>query len=143
MQESQNCAIAGTQLVIGDRWSALVIRECFLGTRNFNGFQENLGIATNILVNRLDRLVALGVLEKRLRPGQPRYSEYRLTERGLDLYGIPLGLLEWARKWIKPQARTEQLWHLVCDHATSPVLTCGTCGASVTRNEIELCSRRT
>ncbi|HEX4392896.1 MAG TPA: helix-turn-helix domain-containing protein [Mycobacterium sp.] len=142
IQESQNCAIARSQQVIGDRWSALVIRECFLGTRNFNGFQENLGIATNILVNRLDRLVALGVIIKHLRPGQSSHSEYRLSERGLDLYGLPLSLLAWAQKWVDPQTPTEQLWHLVCGRETSPVLACGTCGVAVRRQDIELGSRR-
>jgi DNA-binding HxlR family transcriptional regulator len=142
MQESQNCAIARTQQVIGDRWSARVIREFFLGTRNFNNFQENLGIATNILANRLDRLVALGVIQKSFRAGQSSQSEYRLTERGLDLYGVPLSLLSWAQKWIGPHTPTERLRHLVCDREASPVLACGTCGVAVARHDIELCSRR-
>jgi DNA-binding HxlR family transcriptional regulator len=142
IQQSQNCAIARTQQVIGDRWSALVIRECFLRTRKFNQFQENLGIATNILVNRLDRLMSLGVIEKRLRSPQSGHGEYRLTERGLDMYGVPLSLLSWAQRWLGRDTPTERLWHLTCNHETSPVFACGTCGVAVTREDIELCSRR-
>lgn len=127
LEHSQPSEIVRTLRVIGDRWSSLIIRECFLGTRRFGIFEEHLGIAPNILTNRLERLVAFGVLMKKPSPSQAGWLEYRLTEQGLDLYSVPLSMLKWAEKWLAKGTLRTDLRHKVCGKRFSPLLTCSTC----------------
>lgn len=81
--------------VLGDRWSALIIRELFYGTARFEEFLQHLGIATNILSQRLQHLVDHGIIEKQAYQTRPPRYEYRLTAKGLDLYPVPLSMLAW------------------------------------------------
>src|ERR1035441_2250453 len=83
---SQTCSIAGALEVVGERWSLLIVRDVFLGLRRFDEIQEDLGIARNVLQTRLIRLLDHGVLERRLYHERPQRYEYRLTEKGLDLW---------------------------------------------------------
>lgn len=94
-----NCTIAQSLEVVGERWSLLVLRESFLGTRRFEDFRERLGIARNILTDRLERLVAGGILERRQYQERPQRFEYRLTPKGLDLYEVILALKKWGDRW--------------------------------------------
>src|SRR5947208_17096798 len=94
-----NCTIAQSLEVVGERWTLLVLRESFLGTRRFEDFHERLGIARNILTNRLERLVREGILERRLYRERPQRFEYRLTPKGLDLYEVILALKKWGDRW--------------------------------------------
>src|SRR5262249_4473208 len=84
LERNGPCAIARTLHVCGDRWTALVIRECFMGTRRFDEFVRHLGIAPNILTQRLDRLVEFGMLARLPYQQRPARHEYRLTTKGLD-----------------------------------------------------------
>jgi DNA-binding HxlR family transcriptional regulator len=89
------CAIERTLAVVGDRWSLLILREAHGGVTRFADFQANLGIATNVLITRLGKLVAAGVFEKREYqiPGERARPEYHLTQTGRDL-AIVLGALQ-------------------------------------------------
>jgi DNA-binding HxlR family transcriptional regulator len=127
LERSQPSAIVRTLRVFGDRWSSLIVRECFLGTRRFGVFEEHLGIAPNILTNRLERLVAFGVLMKKPSPSQAGWQEYRLTEQGLDLYSVPLSMLKWAEKWLARGSDRTELRHKICGKRFLTVLTCSTC----------------
>jgi DNA-binding HxlR family transcriptional regulator len=115
-----------------------VIRECFLGTKRFGAFQENLGIAPNILAHRLDRLVTFGVLVKTPYQHLPLRSEYRLTEKGLDLYCVPLAMLTWAQHWLSRTPAKTNLRHKLCGKAFVAVMTCATCGEPVVPVDIVL-----
>jgi DNA-binding HxlR family transcriptional regulator len=95
-----NCSIARALEVVGEWWTFLVLREAFLGVRRFEGFQERLGIARNVLTTRLRRLVARGVLERSRYQTRPARFEYRLTEKGLDLFPVVVALKEWGDRWI-------------------------------------------
>ncbi|HXA89525.1 MAG TPA: helix-turn-helix domain-containing protein, partial [Mycobacterium sp.] len=86
-------SVAATLQVTGDRWSALLIRESFYGSTRFDEFQQRLSIATNILTQRLRRLVDRGILTRTAYRERPARHEYRLTEKGLDLYPVPLSML--------------------------------------------------
>jgi DNA-binding HxlR family transcriptional regulator len=138
LEHAQPSAIARTLRVIGDRWSSLIIRECFLGTRRFGIFQEHLGIATNILTSRLERLVAFGVLMKKPSPSQAGWLEYRLTEQGLDLYSVPLSMLKWAEKWLAKGTSRTDLRHKLCGKRFSPLLTCSTCTEPIGIDDIAI-----
>jgi len=83
--ENQNCSIARTLELVGERWSLLIIRDAFLGRRRFDEFRDSLGIASNVLTDRLNRLVEQGIFERVLYSERPERFEYRLTEKGAEL----------------------------------------------------------
>jgi DNA-binding HxlR family transcriptional regulator len=93
--EGQNCSVARSLEVVGERWTLLIIRDAFLGLRRFEQFQENLGIARNVLTDRLNRLVDEGILERVPYSERPARYEYRLTQKGRDLNIALAGLRQW------------------------------------------------
>jgi DNA-binding HxlR family transcriptional regulator len=98
--EGQVCSIARTLELVGDRWTLLVIRDVVLGYRRFDQLLTSLGIASNVLTDRLTRLVAEGILERVRYSERPERFEYRLTEKGREL-GVPLlALMQWGDRYI-------------------------------------------
>jgi DNA-binding HxlR family transcriptional regulator len=104
--DHMNCSVAQTLDVIGERWTLLIVRDAFLGSKRFQQFQTNLGIARNILSTRLNRLVEQGILEKR--PVDGEHHEYVLTDRGLDLQPVLLAMAHWGDVH-KPNGRGARL----------------------------------
>ena len=100
--EQQPCSLARTLSVVGDRWTLLVLRECFLGVRRFDEFEKRLGITRHVLAERLKKLVEAGVLSKQAYQQRPLREEYRLTEKGLDLKPTIMALTAWGDKWVRP-----------------------------------------
>jgi DNA-binding HxlR family transcriptional regulator len=98
--EGQNCSIARALEVVGERWTLLIIRDAFLGLRRFDQFQENLGIARNVLADRLNRLVEEGILERVRYSERPERHEYRLTAKGRELNVALVGLRQWGDKYL-------------------------------------------
>jgi DNA-binding HxlR family transcriptional regulator len=98
--EGQNCSIARALEVVGERWSLLIVRDCFLGLRRFEEFQQSLGIARNVLTDRLNRLAAEGILERVRYSERPARFEYRLTPKGRDLEIALAGLRQWGDTYI-------------------------------------------
>ena len=98
--DTRNCTIEATLRVVGEKWTFLVLREAFNGVRRFEDMQRRTRVPRQILSNRLVRLVDEGLLRKvpYREPGQRSRSEYRLTERGLDLFPLLVALLEWGNK---------------------------------------------
>jgi DNA-binding HxlR family transcriptional regulator len=94
------CGIGAALEVVGERWSFLILRGAFNGLRHFEEFQTNLGIARNILSNRLGRLVEHGILRRDPDPADRRKVTYRLTEKGRDLLPVLLSLRQWGERWI-------------------------------------------
>src|SRR5260221_8793593 len=101
---AMRCSIARSLVLVGEWWTMLVVREGFMGTTRFDAFQRNLGIAPNILSARLKRLVASGVLQ-RMPAGGARRQEYRLTEKGRDLFPVLMALLQSAHRWLAGPGR--------------------------------------
>ena len=97
--EGQNCSIARALEVVGERWTLLIVRDAFLGLRRFDEFQDNLGIARNVLTDRLNRLVAEGILERVPYSQRPERFEYRLTTKGRELNIALAGLRQWGDKY--------------------------------------------
>jgi len=93
--EGQVCSIARALEIVGERWTLLIIRDAFNGLHRFEEFQENLGIARNILTARLNRLVDEGLLERVRYTERPARYEYRLTRKGDDLDVALAGLRQW------------------------------------------------
>lgn len=97
--DNLGCSVACALNEVGDWWSLLVIKQAMLGTRRFVDFQNGLGIAKNILCDRLSRLVDNGVMT-RVNVGEhgTRY-EYRLTDKGRDLFAVVVALRQWSERW--------------------------------------------
>jgi DNA-binding HxlR family transcriptional regulator len=102
--DGQNCSIARALEVVGERWTLLIVRDAFLGLRRFEEFQESLGIARNVLTDRLNRLVDEEILERV--PYSERRYEYRLTKKGRDLNIALAGLRQWGDKYISEKPPT-------------------------------------
>src|SRR6516225_7500735 len=98
--QGQNCSIARALEVVGERWTLLIVRDVFLGLRRFDEFQESLGIARNVLTDRLNRLVEEGILERVRYSERPERYEYRLTSKGRDLAVTLAGLRQWGDKYL-------------------------------------------
>jgi len=113
--------------IIGDRWSFLILREAFFGVVRFDQMQSELKIASNILTERLIRLVQRGAFERRRYQDQPERFEYRLTEMGLDLYGAFVTMAAWGDKWLSGGDLPIILTHLDCGHDFTPTLVCDQC----------------
>ena len=94
-----NCSLAQTLEVIGDWWTLMIVRDAFFGTTRFEAFQQDLGIARNILTQRLKHLVEQGVLERRPLTKGRKQCEYVLTEKGRDLLPVLLAATQWGDRW--------------------------------------------
>jgi len=104
--EGQNCSIASALEVVGERWTLLIVRDVFLGLRRFDQLQESLGIARNVLTDRLNRLIEEGILERVLYTDRPERYEYWPTQKGRDLL-LPLtALMQWGDKYLSEKPAT-------------------------------------
>jgi DNA-binding HxlR family transcriptional regulator len=132
------CPIGRAVDVLGDRWSLLILRNATVGVTRFDQFRAGLGIADNILSNRLNRLVESGLLTKvpYRDEGRTRH-EYRLTNAGADLLPILHALAQWGQQHTSPAEPAEpmQVIHLACGHATSPGDRCDHCDRPLVRGE--------
>jgi DNA-binding HxlR family transcriptional regulator len=115
--------------VLGDRWSILIIRDAFQGVHRFQNFLERTGTSRATLINRLRALVRNGILKRVKYSDAPARYEYRLTDKGRDLYSLSLVAWGWERRWAPKGAGIPmRLVHRSCGHETFPVMTCNNCG---------------
>jgi DNA-binding HxlR family transcriptional regulator len=96
---ANQCSLPAALEAMGERWSFLILRAAFNGLHHFEEFQSELGIARNILANRLARLVDHGILERRALPDDRRKIEYRLTDKGFALLPTMVALRQWGERW--------------------------------------------
>ena len=94
----QPCSMSRTLAVVGDRWTLLILRDCFLGMSRFEQFIASSGMTRHILADRLKRLVEAGVLERRAYTTTPKRFDYVLTEKGKELAPALLTLRDWGKK---------------------------------------------
>jgi DNA-binding HxlR family transcriptional regulator len=130
------CSIARTLEVIGERWSLLIVRDAMYGVRRFDDFAADLGVARNVLTDRLGRLVEHGVMERRQYEDRPPRYEYRLTEKGKDLFPVLLSMVRWGDRWATDEAPPVTLTHTVCGQVTSAVPCCSACGRELRWSEV-------
>ncbi|MBJ9425343.1 winged helix-turn-helix transcriptional regulator [Acinetobacter seifertii] len=93
--KDEPCPVARCVNLIGDRWSLLIVRDAFDGMRRFKDFQQSLGVARNILSDRLKKLVDAGVLEMQDASDGTAYQEYVLTTKGESLFPVVVALRQW------------------------------------------------
>jgi DNA-binding HxlR family transcriptional regulator len=132
----QNCSIARTLEVIGERWTMLIVREAFLGTRRFDEFQRRTGAARNVLQARLERLVDEGVLRRVPYQERPPRYEYRLTRKGTDLLPVLQSLMLWGDRHAAPNGPPIVLEHVGCGGELDDRRRCLACGADLEAWEI-------
>ena len=126
--EEMNCSVAQTLEVVGEWWSMLIIRDCFLGITRFDDFHERLGISRNILTDRLEHLVARGVLARVPYQDRPVRFDYRLTDKGRDLWLVLTAMRQWGDRWEAPEGAPVLIEHRACGHEAGVVPTCSACG---------------
>ena len=132
-----NCSVARTLEVMGDRWTMLVLREAFFGVRRFEAMQRNLGIARNVLADRLQKLVGHGILARVPYQERPERHEYRLTEKGLGLYAPLIALMRWGDEHLaEPEGPPLVLHHEPCGHDMTATLTCSECGETINPRDV-------
>jgi DNA-binding HxlR family transcriptional regulator len=127
--DNQVCSIARALEVVGERWSLLIIRDAlFAGSTRYSDFQRSLGIATNILKDRLDGFVDAGIMRRHQYSEQPELYEYLLTDKGRDLAPALIALTEWGDRWSAPAGPPILYSHTVCGSGVSHEVVCATCG---------------
>jgi DNA-binding HxlR family transcriptional regulator len=133
----ESCSVARTVSVIGDRWTLLVLRDCFLRVRRFDDFQARLGITRHLLADRLKMLVAEGVLRRVPYQESPKRYEYILTEKGLDLHPIIMSIVHWGNTHMGDERGRPLLHeHKACGKVFDPVLVCSACREPVTARDV-------
>jgi DNA-binding HxlR family transcriptional regulator len=126
--DSQVCSAARALELVGERWSLLIIRDAlFAGATRFNDFLR-LGVATNILKNRLDGFVDAGIMERCNYSQNPDHFEYLLTDKGRELASVLVALTEWGDRWVAPDGPPILYVHSVCDCPIAMKATCANCG---------------
>jgi DNA-binding HxlR family transcriptional regulator len=133
---NQNCSIARTLELVGERWTFLVLRDVFLGLHRFDELQRDLGIARNVLSARLERLVAEEVLTKVPYSERPPRYEYRLTGKGLDLWPAIVELLRWGDRHAAPNGPPVILRHAGCGGELGERRVCTRCGEPLGAREV-------
>lgn len=133
------CSMARAISVIGDRWTLLILRDCFLRIRRFEDFQERLGITRPILADRLKTLVDAFVLTKVPYQQHPLRYEYRLTPKGLDLYPVVLAIVHWGDVHMGDRRGRPLLHrHDRCGKDFDPLLVCSECGEPVLPRQVHV-----
>jgi DNA-binding HxlR family transcriptional regulator len=136
--DSEVCSIARALEVVGERWSLLILRNAlFAGSTRYGEFQRSLGIATNILQNRLDGFVAAGIMERRRTSEQPELYEYLLTEKGRDFAPALIALTEWGDRWAAPDGPPILYRHAACGSPVGVDLHCAACASDVAVVDIQ------
>jgi DNA-binding HxlR family transcriptional regulator len=133
----QDCSIARPAALLGDRWTLVILRQCFLGVKRFEDFQSTLGISRSLLSERLGRLVDAGVLRREPYKDEVRTRDrYRLTEMGLDLYPVLIALRDWGDRYLREGPRAK-IRHKGCGGEPTLELRCSECGEEMGARDAE------
>jgi DNA-binding HxlR family transcriptional regulator len=126
-----HCSVAQCLEVVGEWWTLLILRDVFLGVSRFDQFQQRLGISRNVLGQRLAHLVEHGVLTKTAYSEHPPRFDYRLTQKGLDLWPVLTTMRQWGDKYTAPDGAPLELVHKDCGQISEAHLKCSSCGEPI------------
>lgn len=129
------CSITRPLVVLGDRWTLVVLKQAFMGIRRFNAFKDALGISRSRLQDRLDRLVEHGILVKQKAAGGT-HEEYRLTEKGFDLYPVLMAIRDWGDAHMAPDGAPVRYLHRECTGEAHVRLACDVCDEDMTARDV-------
>jgi DNA-binding HxlR family transcriptional regulator len=135
----ENCAIARSSGVVGERWIWVILRQAFNGARRFEEFQRGIGLARNVLAEKLNLLVDHGLMDRRAYAGHGarQRCEYRLTDKGRALFPAYTALMRWGNEWTDLPAPPVELLHKPCGHRTSVRVVCAECGEDIEIRDTE------
>ncbi len=137
--DDQVCSIARALEVLGERWTLLIVRDALLGLRRFDDFRRSLGVARNVLTERLGRLVDTGILERVPYQDRPTRYEYQLTAIGRELAVPVIGLMHWGDRHLAGRAGPPRLTkHHACGGTVSATLTCTECGQMIAPADMDV-----
>ena len=122
-----DCSIAATLAAVGDRWTLLILRDLFRGVRRFEHLRSDLGIARNLLTDRLQRLVDLEIVHRVAYQDRPVRHEYRLTAKGADLSPALVALMHWGDRWYAVDGPPTLLVHDSCGTPLDQAVSCPAC----------------
>ena len=123
----EGCSIAATLAAVGDRWTLLILRDLFRGVRRFEQLRSDLGIARNLLTDRLQRLVELEIVHRVPYQDRPIRHEYRLTAKGADLSPALVALMRWGDRWYAVDGPPTLLVHDTCGTPLDQAVSCPVC----------------
>ncbi|WP_124709854.1 winged helix-turn-helix transcriptional regulator [Gordonia insulae] len=129
------CSITRPLVILGDRWTLLIMKFAFTGVRRFTAFHSAMGISRGRLQDRLDRLVEHGFLVKH-RPDGAAHEEYRLTPKGHDVYPILIALRDFGDKYLAPDGPPVHYRHRDCTGEAHTHLECDGCGVEITARDV-------
>ena len=135
----ENCAIARSAGIVGERWVWVILRQAFNGARRFEDFQRGIGLARNVLTERLNWLVDHGILERRRYAAHTvrDLNEYRLTAKGRALFPVYVALMQWGNQWTGLPAPPVELLHKPCGHHVGVRVVCSNCGRDIDAHDTE------
>ena len=133
----QNCSVASALAVVGERWSLLVMRDVLFGRRRFAEIKRSLGVAPNILSDRLQQLVEHGLLERRPVSEHSESHEYVPTAKGRDISPVLTALMAWGDEYAAPSGPPRVVVHRACGHDAHPQRTCSHCGEVIGPGDLE------
>jgi DNA-binding HxlR family transcriptional regulator len=126
-----DCSVAQCLEVVGEWWSMLIVRDAFLGVTRFEDFRRRLGISRNILQQRLATLVDAGVLVRVPYSEHPPRYDYRLTDKGRDLWPVLTTMRQWGDRYAAPSGPPLEVTHNACGSTADAVLVCRSCGEPI------------
>jgi DNA-binding HxlR family transcriptional regulator len=121
----QDCSLARALEIVGERWTMLILRDCFFGVRRFSDLQEHLEISKAVLTDRLTGLVEAGLLT---RVPRGKRDDYELTEKGLEFWPAMQALMQWGEEHTAPHGRRRIFSHVTCGTDLDATGTCSACG---------------
>ena len=132
----QECGLARSLEIVGERWTLLIIRDAFYGVSRFSDFRDHLGVPRAVLSERLNFLVDEGVLERAA--GTSGRDEYALTAKGKRLWPAMWSLLSWGNDFYMPKGARRRFTHNGCGGALGANGTCDSCGATPDPDELSI-----
>ncbi|WP_406649243.1 helix-turn-helix domain-containing protein [Aliisedimentitalea scapharcae] len=122
---------------MGDEWTLLIVREMFLGTRRFDDFLRLTGMSSHLLSQRLKKLEAQEIIQRAPYSVRPPRHEYRLTEKGRDLWTLIIALKQWGDRWLNAEVSPVLIVHKTCGQVVRPQMTCPDCGEPMDAHDAE------
>lgn len=132
-----DCSVAQCLEVVGEWWSMLIVRDAFMGVTRFEDFQRRLGISRNILRDRLNSLVAADVLVRVPYSVHPPRADYKLTQKGRELWPVLTTMRQWGDKYAAPSGPPIEVVHAWCGKTALVEMVCGECGERVSAHDVK------
>lgn len=131
------CTIARAVDAIGDPWTIMIMKELFLGQRRFDDIQMYTGMSPHLLSVRMKKLEKRGIVQRRAYQQRPTRYEYRLTEKGIDLWPILVALKDWSARWGRwPEGEPLNIRHKACGHVTALKVVCSHCDEPINARDV-------